>query len=647
MEWRLEQQQLKLFQNAHSGKFFTSPNSIKYKNISFKLLIYPNGAFAKDKGNVNIYLFADKPLTKNDTDLRFNVKCKELNVEWSEKIDINQHHNSKSHQLLNKMKTSQLFNIHRITFECNIDGNNNMHQTYSNRNNQDNINGDDKQWMDLKPIFVWEFNEHDINKLISTANAYYITSPDFMLDSYRYRIKAFPNGVSAYPGHFTLYLDFREIPHEIYSLQACISLFIPQTSTKYYKLYAFNKMRSLSFKTQRQDDKYQYNKDRDSCILLPAGYLPIQSLYNLKKLDINIHIEIRRIKFSNLSFSNFNPSYSSLGRMALCNNIKLSNKVSFDWKLSRQQLRQFKMTQFRSQFASDRYDSWYLVFAPNGNKEHNKGSAILSLCLLELPYHLGAITANIKLKCNDISWVDTAAFKFRKNGQESGYSSWPDNTLRFDAFCDMDNVKFSAEIDIIAMYDQFGYEINSDQYQRSIKLKTPKQDKKMILSEYEEKKEMEDDYTLGLGQQYETPGYLPDDIDDGRSDHLRMENKGRGNALMEKEMNELRQQIITLQDQLKILNNSNQMNSNQMNFKKWNMSDMNKMNNNNTTDHKQSFEKWWTNHIQLPQYYDIFVNAGYDSLVANSALTDEELKELGVDKKGHRIKILKCVQELF
>ena len=103
-------------------------------------------------------------------------------------------------------------------------------------------------------------------------------------------------------------------------LQTCISLYIPQTNTKYYKLYAF----------------IHQTQDRDSCILLPAGILPIQSLYRLKKLDINIHIEIRRIKFR-FSFSNINPSYSSLGKVKLCNNIKLSNKLSFEWKLSLQQ----------------------------------------------------------------------------------------------------------------------------------------------------------------------------------------------------------------------------------------------------------------------------------------------------------------------
>ena len=58
----------------------------------------------KRQGNVILYLFADKQLTQNHTKLRYNVKCKQLNIEWNG--NFNKDLNEQSHKLMNKIKTS-------------------------------------------------------------------------------------------------------------------------------------------------------------------------------------------------------------------------------------------------------------------------------------------------------------------------------------------------------------------------------------------------------------------------------------------------------------------------------------------------------------------------------------------------------------
>ena len=45
--------------------------------------------------------------------------------------------------------------------------------------------------------------------------------------------------------------------------------------------------------------------------------------------------------------------------------------------------------------------------------------------------------------------------------------------------------------------------------------------------------------------------------------------------------------------------------------------------------------------VKLPQYFDILIENGYDDLESVGDVTMEELSQIGIDKIGHRKKILK------
>ena len=55
---------------------------------------------------------------------------------------------------------------------------------------------------------------------------------------------------------------------------------------------------------------------------------------------------------------------------------------------------------------------------------------------------------------------------------------------------------------------------------------------------------------------------------------------------------------------------------------------------------------WFCQTLKLPQYLDLFESQGFDELEMLSDLTDVLLKELGINKMGHRMKILKAINEL-
>merc|ERR1712113_529864 len=63
---------------------------------------------------------------------------------------------------------------------------------------------------------------------------------------------------------------------------------------------------------------------------------------------------------------------------------------------------------------------------------------------------------------------------------------------------------------------------------------------------------------------------------------------------------------------------------------------------------QQLFKTWLEMVVHLPQYFELFVNAGYEDLsyLENMKLTEHDLKQIGIEKPGHRQKILLEIQNM-
>ena len=57
---------------------------------------------------------------------------------------------------------------------------------------------------------------------------------------------------------------------------------------------------------------------------------------------------------------------------------------------------------------------------------------------------------------------------------------------------------------------------------------------------------------------------------------------------------------------------------------------------------QQLFKTWLEMVVHLPQYFELFVDAGYEDLsyLENMKLTEQDLTQIGIEKPGHRLKIL-------
>ena len=61
---------------------------------------------------------------------------------------------------------------------------------------------------------------------------------------------------------------------------------------------------------------------------------------------------------------------------------------------------------------------------------------------------------------------------------------------------------------------------------------------------------------------------------------------------------------------------------------------------------KMKLEKWMENEVKLPQYLKLLKDDGFDDLEIVQDLTENDLRAMGIDKTGHRRKIIKFVGKL-
>eukprot|EP01083_Nonionella_stella_P017415 48715_1 len=64
-------------------------------------------------------------------------------------------------------------------------------------------------------------------------------------------------------------------------------------------------------------------------------------------------------------------------------------------------------------------------------------------------------------------------------------------------------------------------------------------------------------------------------------------------------------------------------------------------------DKESEVKLWLTKQVELPQYIDLFINDGYDEMITIiKTMTEEDLLEIGVTKRGHRKKIMLFIGQL-
>merc|ERR1711879_803046 len=63
-------------------------------------------------------------------------------------------------------------------------------------------------------------------------------------------------------------------------------------------------------------------------------------------------------------------------------------------------------------------------------------------------------------------------------------------------------------------------------------------------------------------------------------------------------------------------------------------------------DEADAVAVWLRDTVRLPQYLELFESEGFDELEVLVDLTDPLLKQIGIKKMGHRMKIMKEIKKL-
>ena len=118
---------------------------------------------------------------------------------------------------------------------------------------------------------------------------------------------------------------------------------------------------------------------------------------------------------------------------------------------------------------------------------------------------------------------------------------------------------------------------------------------------------------------------LTKEIDQMKGDIQRLSSSGGGGN---QNVDDLKRQIASIQRQLtEVRKMSGKMNVND--DEKEELND------------KEKVQKWLEEQVKLPQYFELFIQQGFDDLDSIKDITKDDLNEMGVDKVGHQRKILK------
>ena len=61
---------------------------------------------------------------------------------------------------------------------------------------------------------------------------------------------------------------------------------------------------------------------------------------------------------------------------------------------------------------------------------------------------------------------------------------------------------------------------------------------------------------------------------------------------------------------------------------------------------RMKFKKWMENKVKLPQYFELLIDNGFEDMYSVTNITMEHLREIGIDKMGHRLKLMKSIAAL-
>jgi len=251
-------------------------------------------------------------------------------------------------------------------------------------------------------------------------------------------------------------------------------------------------------------------------------------------------------------------------------------------------------------------NQWCITCCPNSNK----GNVILCLQLICLPQNICKLKVQYTLRCELGTVWSTESTNIKNFEYEQGksYGLWTaSKKLSFEQFKQYDSITLSADIQIL---DEI--ECNS-------------------IGDSEEEIEAKwQNYIAQKEHFYDISA---------KTMHCYYGHATQNNYQMERRLDALSEQMCAVMNGIATLNQS--MRTLECRNRSLD-ADLKRENAHVNVKHDEIW-KWLKDIVGLECYYDLFIEHGLEHLDILSSLRMNDLISIGIDKLGHRLKIMKCI----
>ena len=613
MQWLLSETEVANLLNCDFKQWIVGPKIKAIDNNNWYLIIYPKG-YAEETRNeyVEIFLICEEYKIVNNKDsklkLEIGLECNAFNAVWSEIIDIDTLKSKKiSHRLDRCIPTKKLKyrSSREIIFDLNIKVLDKLKNSinYEEKDDTfDNINCRKNQriirkYNDNTIMYKWKIPEVMMGKFLSTPNGKIQSSPIFEIGGSRFQFVIFPNGTNqTYYNSVALYIQLIEWNESINAMTLLYDVNVIECNITCSGCLVFGDPRG-GINNNKTNGNNNYNKFRFHCIdsksIWSKYTVQCDQIRSLPALTMEFYFKITRASYKQLLLSNINDMRNSDDN----NNDDIIDPldVSMGWlnverPWTMKEDIAYKWTIYASQFRNAVCEK--TINSPRFEQWrmhfYPNGFNKPNFGKMQLDLYLNAV-------CSPIYYV-TINVMIKCN--QLNFMSVHKNVefcignLRFgfdelstiNANClnKLSTLTFEINIKIISLHDR-----NRNQ---------------IILKS--------DDHT------------------DSNQEKLMLAD------CMEK-LNVLRQRMDEQNDIINELKDKYRFTQQLLNDNKYK----------NNESNGNMIKKWLVNIVGL-DYHDLFVKDGWDNFECIKVMTEKDLIDIGISKRGHRVRILQHIFKL-
>ena len=542
---------------------------------------------------------------------------------------------------------------------------------------------------------TWTIKDaNTIRQMLGATNKQQFVSKPFEMMNLKWQLEVYPNGHrKEHKGYVCVYLTPLEMPPDLQSITLSMSIRCNDTIAGHSNKYQYLKTKSES--------KLHWG--------FGAKNVPLSFWKRTSKskestdasLSITVSINIQSL--NRMDSTNFNLIHRQNQAKQLQDH-QTANHTKFEWNLKNMEIEWFKRSRNGQQFISPIFaNQWQLSCYPNGCNHKYAGKMSLYLLWLNPPHFVESVRCKIAFQCPEsgATWNATKVHSF-EHGASFGISDF----VALSSIIDSESLTISVDIAVVdltyfsvdTLEDQeirdpvqiahiLTADIQRDQFQRTY------QD--LVVLEHDERIKMLSDNVQRISESMKV---LTESVQmiHGVINGMHLVNgtkstkngfhktvdlqtllevnrvmtrtKGQDSKEAKDEMSSLKERVETLERELatqykpriQSLWNGLQRVNVDMKEQDMNESDdlrkrvekleenMNRiMNESKVHDSEMNAVRQWMNNVvKLPQYLDLFVQHGFDDLKVIQALTMNDLEEMGIEKRGHRIRIVQAIASL-